>query len=425
MVPAAPASARQDRVHEQSRTRRHRRPGVLPPAPDLGVRLATPTSSARSTGWSPPPARGATWWSGSCTPSPARGTVFDPALGHVRLIDGLAPATGEPTLVKTSHNAFTTTNLQQLLTRAGIREVTVCGIRTEQCVETTTRVGARPRLPDDLRDRRHGDLPHPAPGPAGGPPPSRRSSPTRAPCPTEEIDRPAPSTPSPAGSPPSAPSTRSPARAARRAGADAVARVVFLLVPQLHLLDLAGPAQVFSSAADLGYDYRLHYVAERDRGADRAGRTAAGRHPVARAGPRTTWWSYPAGGRAAHGPAGPVGAGDLRRLADHHARGGTVASVCAGAFALGRAGLLDGRRCTTHHEVQDELARRHPGGPGGPRRAVRGRRPGGHLGRHRQRHRRGAAPGGHPARPGGRRPDRPHAGRVRPAQRRTSSRPAR
>jgi len=37
-----------------------------------------------------------------------------------------------------------------------------------------------------------------------------------------------------------------------------------------------------------------------------------------------------------------------------------VASVCAGADALGRAGLLDGRRCTTHHAHQDELTRRYP-----------------------------------------------------------------
>ncbi|MDM4720440.1 isochorismatase family protein [Micromonospora sp. WMMA1363] len=72
---------------------------------------------------------------------PGSGGVFDPASGHVRLVGGLAPDPGEPTLVKTSHNAFTTTNLQQLLTRAGIREIVVCGIRTEQCVETTTRVG--------------------------------------------------------------------------------------------------------------------------------------------------------------------------------------------------------------------------------------------------------------------------------------------
>ncbi|MBQ1011338.1 isochorismatase family protein [Micromonospora sp. M51] len=73
---------------------------------------------------------------------PGTGGLFDPALGYVRLIDGLVPAEGEPTLVKTAHNAFTTTNLQQLLTQAGITDITVCGIRTEQCVETTTRVGA-------------------------------------------------------------------------------------------------------------------------------------------------------------------------------------------------------------------------------------------------------------------------------------------
>ena len=39
-------------------------------------------------------------------------------------------------------------------------------------------------------------------------------------------------------------------------------KVVFLLVPQLHLLDLAGPAQAFGTAADLGCGYELTYVAE-------------------------------------------------------------------------------------------------------------------------------------------------------------------
>ncbi|GAB3966475.1 isochorismatase family protein [Plantactinospora veratri] len=73
---------------------------------------------------------------------PGTGTVFDPALGHVRLIAGLEPEPGEPVLHKTSHNAFTTTNLQQLLTGAGVTEVAVCGIRTEQCVETTARLAS-------------------------------------------------------------------------------------------------------------------------------------------------------------------------------------------------------------------------------------------------------------------------------------------
>ena len=43
-----------------------------------------------------------------------------------------------------------------------------------------------------------------------------------------------------------------------------MSRVVFLLAPRVHLLDLAGPAQAFSTAADLGLGYTLHYVAERE-----------------------------------------------------------------------------------------------------------------------------------------------------------------
>ena len=71
---------------------------------------------------------------------PGTGTAFDPASGSVRLMDGLDPADGEPVITKTSHNAFTTTNLQQLLTARGITDLALCGIRTEQCCETTARV---------------------------------------------------------------------------------------------------------------------------------------------------------------------------------------------------------------------------------------------------------------------------------------------
>jgi nicotinamidase-related amidase len=73
---------------------------------------------------------------------PGSGTVFDPVNGHVRLMEGLEPAAGEPTITKTSRNAFSTTNLQQLLTERGIRELVIGGIQTEQCCETTARLAA-------------------------------------------------------------------------------------------------------------------------------------------------------------------------------------------------------------------------------------------------------------------------------------------
>lgn len=43
-----------------------------------------------------------------------------------------------------------------------------------------------------------------------------------------------------------------------------------------------------------------------------------------------------------------------------HERGARILSVCTGAFALGEAGLLDGRECTTHWMHTDELAQRFP-----------------------------------------------------------------
>jgi nicotinamidase-related amidase len=73
---------------------------------------------------------------------PGTGSVFDPARGFVTLLPGLEPGAGEPVIVKTSHNAFTTTNLAQWLTAHGVDEVVVSGIRTEQCCETTARLAS-------------------------------------------------------------------------------------------------------------------------------------------------------------------------------------------------------------------------------------------------------------------------------------------
>lgn len=43
-----------------------------------------------------------------------------------------------------------------------------------------------------------------------------------------------------------------------------------------------------------------------------------------------------------------------------HARGARIMSICSGAFALAGAGLLDGRRATTHWRYAEILRARHP-----------------------------------------------------------------
>lgn len=65
--------------------------------------------------------------------------VGDP---EVRLMEFLDKRESDPLLTKNTRNAFTSTDLHQRLQAKNINKIVVCGISTEQCCETTTRVGA-------------------------------------------------------------------------------------------------------------------------------------------------------------------------------------------------------------------------------------------------------------------------------------------
>lgn len=60
----------------------------------------------------------------------------------------------------------------------------------------------------------------------------------------------------------------------------------------------------------------------------------------------------------------PITSEEAAPLADwlraRHARGATLASVCAGAFLLGETGLLEGRAATTHWFYANDFAERFP-----------------------------------------------------------------
>jgi transcriptional regulator GlxA family with amidase domain len=134
--------------------------------------------------------------------------------------------------------------------------------------------------------------------------------------------------------------------------------VLVVVYDGVRLLDVTGPLEVFAVANEQGGRY-CSRLASPD-GSDVVANTGT------RLGVDLSLDAADARGATLVVPGGPnwlhtisdAGLLDqIRRLSRQSAR---TASVCAGAFALAAAGLLDGRRATTHWELADQLALRFP-----------------------------------------------------------------
>jgi transcriptional regulator GlxA family with amidase domain len=133
-------------------------------------------------------------------------------------------------------------------------------------------------------------------------------------------------------------------------------RVVFVVFDGFQPLDLTGPHEVFHSAGD---DYVCEVVAPR-AGPVRSvsGLLVHAGHGVADLGPAGIDTLVVVGGRGVDQARQDEALVSWIAAAAAGAR--RVASVCSGAFLLAAAGLLDGRRVTTHWAREQQLAREHP-----------------------------------------------------------------
>ncbi len=139
-------------------------------------------------------------------------------------------------------------------------------------------------------------------------------------------------------------------------------RIVVLAVPPTEELDIVGPWEVFATANGAlrrqrpAYEIELATTSrERTFIGDSGLKLSATRHYQSLKGDIDTL--IVPGGTGPQTARGTAILDWLRGLAGNVRR---VASVCTGAFLLAQAGLLDGKRATTHWMFAKELARCYP-----------------------------------------------------------------
>jgi transcriptional regulator GlxA family with amidase domain len=139
--------------------------------------------------------------------------------------------------------------------------------------------------------------------------------------------------------------------------------LLFVVPPAVQLLDLTGPVQVFYEAATYGQPYRLTFCSYQSVVSSAVG---LGLGPLV---PFAEVLLVPGDVIFLPGLAMDYlrseafrqeGTAFFEWLREQHARGVHLCSICTGAFLLAHAGLLDGKKCTTHWRRLAELQARYP-----------------------------------------------------------------
>lgn len=142
-----------------------------------------------------------------------------------------------------------------------------------------------------------------------------------------------------------------------------IRNVYFVVFPDVNLLDLCGPLQVFSTANELmenkGYaaPYQLNVVATRSG----LVKTTAALPVFAQALPDQDVFSdtlIAVGGAGIYSAINDQSLISWLKIKSKNSR--RVAAVCSGAFLLAACGILNGRRAVTHWSVTNEFAQKFP-----------------------------------------------------------------
>lgn len=137
---------------------------------------------------------------------------------------------------------------------------------------------------------------------------------------------------------------------------------VFLILPQVHILDLAGPDQAIHEAIDFKADFKIKYCGIGENVSTTSGLPfgRVSHYSIMKLScndyliiPGSSYTYLSSKGFLSH-----------KKLFDwvrmQYQNGVNICSICMGAFVMAESGLLDDKNCTTHFKKTKELQKRYP-----------------------------------------------------------------
>lgn len=139
-------------------------------------------------------------------------------------------------------------------------------------------------------------------------------------------------------------------------------KIAFIIPPTVELLDLAGPVQVFTEAKFYGFEIEMEFYTYQDNPISTSGLGFGKLRHFTEALLQEGDFVFVPGMDFDYVNSISFGAERaffkwLKECSDRHV---TVCSICNGAFALGKAGLLKDTECTTHWRRVKELQLQFP-----------------------------------------------------------------
>lgn len=139
-------------------------------------------------------------------------------------------------------------------------------------------------------------------------------------------------------------------------------RIVFLILPRVHMLDLAGPMQVFQEAMEQGAEISLEYCSVDSELKASSELNISNLQHYGKVKLRAGDYLIIPGSEVSYLISKKITSD--KNLAqwtqEGYSAGAILCSVCTGAFFLAATGLLNGRKCTTHWKRTAELKMRYP-----------------------------------------------------------------